>query len=405
LDFDREKMMASRPSGHILARLCLALLMAIAIAMPFPVSPFTGYAKAQEVRERRSIIDLLFNRGSRPRVVARRPAVVRIKRKKIRRPTVVANDRQETPAEPEVAKQADAKEVLVIGDFMATALADGLTMATENDANIVIEKGTDGSSGLVRTDHLDWPQSLKLQIDKLHPALIVIMLGSNDRQQMTVNGQKEKFRSEAWNNEYERRIAALIKVATDNKIPFIWTGLPSFQSPSLSADAATLNSLYRTKAEMAGGVFIDIWDGFADEEGKFIASGSDVNGQPVRLRGSDGLSLTKAGKRKMAFYLEKDLRRLTGTDEVANLIRLDASNLPLNNNAATPTVANIMTVPPVSLADPELDGAAALLDTNLMPKASGKSPRDLLIEKGETEAAPEGRVDDFRWKPAEKPAG
>jgi hypothetical protein len=220
-----------------------------------------------------------------------------------------------------------------------------------------------------------------------------------------VNGQKEKFRSEAWNNEYERRIAALIKVATDNKIPFIWTGLPSFQSPSLSADAATLNSLYRTKAEMAGGVFIDIWDGFADEEGKFIASGSDVNGQPVRLRGSDGLSLTKAGKRKMAFYLEKDLRRLTGTDEVANLIRLDASNLPLNNNAATPTVANIMTVPPVSLADPELDGAAALLDTNLMPKASGKSPRDLLIEKGETEAAPEGRVDDFRWKPAEKPAG
>jgi hypothetical protein len=405
LDFDREKMMASRPSGHILARLCLALLMAIAIAMPFPVSPFTGYAKAQEVRERRSIIDLLFNRGSRPRVVARRPAVVRIKRKKIRRPTVVANDRQETPAEPEIAKQADAKEVLVIGDFMATALADGLTMATENDANIVIEKGTDGSSGLVRTDHLDWPQSLKLQIDKLHPALIVIMLGSNDRQQMTVNGQKEKFRSEAWNNEYERRIAALIKVATDNKIPFIWTGLPSFQSPSLSADAATLNSLYRTKAEMAGGVFIDIWDGFADEEGKFIASGSDVNGQPVRLRGSDGLSLTKAGKRKMAFYLEKDLRRLTGTDEVANLIRLDASNLPLNNNAATPTVANIMTVPPVSLADPELDGAAALLDTNLMPKASGKSPRDLLIEKGETEAAPEGRVDDFRWKPAEKPAG
>ncbi len=392
--------MASRPSGHILARLCLALLMAFAIAMPFPVSPFTGYAKAQEVRERRSIIDLLFNRGSRPRVVAKRPAVVRIKRKKIRRPTVVANDRQETPAEPEIAKQADAKKVLVIGDFMATALSDGLTMATENDANIVIEKGTDGSSGLVRTDHLDWPQSLKLQIDKLHPALIVIMLGSNDRQQMTVNGQKEKFRSEAWNNEYERRIAALIKVAADNKVPFIWTGLPSFQSPSLSADAATLNSLYRTKAEMAGGVFIDIWDGFADEEGKFIASGSDVNGQPVRLRGSDGLSLTKAGKRKMAFYLEKDLRRLTGTDEVANLIRLDASNLPLNDNAATPTVANITTMPPVSLADPELDGAAALLDSNLMPKASGKSPRDLLIEKGETEAAPEGRVDDFRWKPA-----
>jgi hypothetical protein len=399
--------MASRPSGHIWIRLSLALLMAIAVAMPIPMSPFVGYAKAQETRERRSIIDLLFFRKSRPKVVNKHPAVVRIKRKK--RKTIQSVDSD--PAVPnddteaEVAKLPEAKKVLVIGDFMATALSDGLTMATTNDADIVIEKGTDGSSGLVRSDHLDWPQALKLQIDKIHPSLIVIMLGSNDRQQMTVNGEKQKFRSEAWNNEYERRIDTLIKVATDNKIPFIWTGLPSFQSPSLSADAATLNSLYRAKAEKAGGVFIDIWDGFADEEGKFIASGSDVNGQPVRLRGSDGLSLTKAGKRKMAFYLEKDLRRLTGTDEIANLIRLDANNLPLDTKVAVPSYTNILTVPPVSLADPELDGTAALLDTGLMPKPSGKSPRDLLIEKGETQAAPEGRVDDFRWKPEAKPAG
>jgi hypothetical protein len=400
--------MASRASGRILVRLGIALLMAAAMAVPVPLSPFVTYAKAQEVHERRSIIDLLFFRKSRPKVVIeKRPAVVRIKRKK--RKPVTSTDGNDPAAtdntEPEVAKLPDAKKVLVIGDFMATALSDGLTMATTNDADIVIEKGTDGSSGLVRTDHLDWPQALKLQIDKIHPALIVIMLGSNDRQQMTVKGEKQKFRSEAWNNEYERRIDTLIKVATDNKVPFIWTGLPSFQSPSLSADAATLNSLYRAKAEKAGGVFIDVWDGFADEEGKFIASGSDVNGQPVRLRGSDGLSLTKAGKRKMAFYLEKDLRRLTGTDEIANLIRLDASNLPLDTKVTAPTYTNILTVAPMSLADPELDGTAALLDSNLMPKPSGKSPRDLLIEKGETEVAPEGRVDDFRWKPAAKPAG
>jgi hypothetical protein len=400
--------MVSRPSGHTVVRLGIALLMAIAVAVPIPLSPFVASANAQEVHERRSIIDLLFFRKSRPKVVNKRPAVVRVKRKKRKAVQAVDSDPavpNDTKAEPQVAKLPDAKKVLVVGDFMATALSDGLTMATANDADIVIEKGTDGSSGLVRTDHLDWPQALKLQIDKIHPSLVVIMLGSNDRQQIVVNGEKEKFRSEAWNNEYQRRIDALIKVATDNRIPFIWTGLPSFQSPSLSADAATLNNLYRAKAEKAGGVFIDIWDGFADEEGKFIASGSDVNGQPVRLRGSDGLSLTKAGKRKMAFYLEKDLRRLTGTDEIANLIRLDASNLPLDTKVTAPSYTNILTVPPVSLADPELDGATTLLDTNLMPKPSGKSPRDLLIEKGETEAAPEGRVDDFRWKPAAKPAG
>eukprot|EP01035_Chromulina_nebulosa_P057283 gene57283-78489_t len=234
------------------------------------------------------------------------------------------------------------------------------------------------------------------------------MLGANDRQAINVGGQKEKFRSEDWTNEYERRIAALVAVANNNKIPFLWTGLPSFKSPALSTDAATLNSLYREKVEQAGGTFIDIWDGFADEEGKFIASGSDLNGQPVRLRGSDGLSLTKAGKRKMAFYLENDMRRLIGTNAATleTLTLGDTVTTPLPDpKVAIPAYTDIVSVPPVSLADPELDGTTQLLDVGLLPKTTGKSPRDLLIEKGETEDAPDGRIDDFRWKPATKPAG
>ena len=397
--------MPALPQRRLLVRFVMAGLIALGLSLPLiPVPPLTTVANAQVLRERRSIIDLLFGRTPKYEPT---PSYVRVKKKKHRPVSERPSDTAAAPAEePAVTKTPDAKKVLVIGDFMATALADGLTMATAEDADLQIEKGSDGSSGLVRTDHLDWPKTLKQQIDSMHPALIVIMLGSNDRQQMTVGGVKQKFRTEAWNNEYERRVIQLIDVAKSNKIPFIWTGLPSFQQPSLSADAASLNTLYREKVEAAGGVFIDIWDGFADEEGKFIATGSDINGQPVRLRGSDGLSLTKAGKRKMAFYLERDLRRLTGTDEIANLIRLDSTNLPADKPASTtPTIANITTVPPMSLADPELDGTKELLDSNLQPKTSGTTPRDLLIEKGETETAPEGRVDDFRWKAAVKPAG
>lgn len=392
------------PHRRLLLQLVIAGTVALGLALPLvPVAPLATAAHAQEMRQRRSIIDLLFGRS--PPRYEKSPSFVRIKKKR-RKPVVDNPGDAAAPAdEVAVAKTPDAKKVLVIGDFMAAALADGLVMATETDADLEIEKGSDGSSGLVRTDHLDWPKTLKQQIDTMHPTLIVIMLGSNDRQLMTVNGEKQKFRTEAWNNEYERRITELINVAKDNHVPFIWAGLPSFQAPSLSADAASLNSMYREKVEAAGGVFIDIWDGFADEEGKFIATGSDINGQPVRLRGSDGLSLTKAGKRKMAFYLERDLRRLTGTDEIANLIRLDSANLPLDKPSTVPAVANILTVAPMSLADPELDGATQLLDSNLLPKTSGATPRDLLIEKGETEAAPEGRVDDFRWKSGEKPAG
>ena len=70
----------------------------------------------------------------------------------------------------------------------------------------------------------------------------------------------------------------------------------------------TFNGIYREEVEKVGGQFIDIWDGFVDEGGKFVLTGSDINGQQVRLRGSDGINLTKAGKRKLAFYVEKDIR-------------------------------------------------------------------------------------------------
>ena len=198
-------------------------------------------------------------------------------------------------------------------------------------------------------------------------------------------------------------MAAIIDIAKKNNVPFVWTGLPAFSSPSLSADAATLNNYYRAKVELAGGTFVDIWDGFADENGKFIASGSDINGQPVRLRGSDGLSLTKAGKRKIAFYVEKPIRNLIGVE----LPALSALNPATSTDTtlATPAIADVVSVAPISLLDPELDGGTQLLDAASVPRANGGTPRDKLIEKGETVSAPEGRVDDFKWKPTEKPAG
>ncbi|MBX9455637.1 MAG: DUF459 domain-containing protein [Rhizobium sp.] len=388
-------------TNPFLLRLLVLSALACAFLVTDPAFRYQGIAHAQEVRERRSIIDMIFG-GRKKRVTTSNPSVTRVKKPR-KKKSAPASDPSVTGAEVEVVKQADAKKVLVVGDFMASALADGLIVAFASDPGIVIEKKTDGSSGLVRDDHLDWPQTLASHIAEVKPALVVIMLGANDRQQMVANGKREKFQTEPWKVEYEKRVAAIIDVTRQNKIPFVWTGLPAFSSPSLSADAATLNNYYRSKAEFAGGEFIDIWDGFADENGKFIATGSDINGQPVRLRGSDGLSLTRAGKRKIAFYVEKPIRKLIGSGLPA-ISQLNAS-ANVDQAAVVPTVADIVSVPPISLMDPDLDGGAQLLDAATLPKTHGGSPRDKLIEKGETVTPPDGRVDDFKWTPVEEPAG
>jgi hypothetical protein len=237
-------------------------------------------------------------------------------------------------------------------------------------------------------------------IDERKPAMVVVMIGANDRQQMVTDTAKEKFRTDGWTSEYRRRVLSFGKEVTGRKIPLLWVGLPAFESDSMTADAVQMNQLYRNQVESIGGEFVDIWDGFVDENGNFIVTGSDVNGQQVRLRTSDGINLTQAGRRKLAFYVEKPARRLLGAQASPDLVRLDSSNLPGLGLPANPVEHTV----PISLSDPNLDGGAELLGARPPPVALTRSPRDLLVEQGEMTPAPPGRVDDYRLPAVKAPA-
>src|SRR5690606_5029399 len=98
--------------------------------------------------------------------------------------------------------------------------------------------------------------------------------------------------TEPWLKEYEARAANLAKAVRARGLPLVWVGLPPFKSGSMSADMLAFNDIYRSVSEEAGGEFVDIWDGFVDENGAYAEIGPDINGQRVRLRGSDGINMT-----------------------------------------------------------------------------------------------------------------
>ncbi len=353
-------------------------------------------AQAQEVIERRSILQMLFGK---PRLRVReefRPPVEAPRKPRKKSITGATPATTAADAAPAVVKAPDARKILVVGDFMAKALGDGLDTAFTTATDVVIEIRVNGSSGLVRKDFYDWSAELPAMIDEVKPAVVILMLGANDRQQMTLADKKEKFRSDPWKAEYQNRVLALASIARDRKIPLLWVGLPPFMSSSMTADAATLNGVYRVQVEKAGGEFVDIWEGFVDANGKFVVTGSDINGQSVRLRGSDGLSLTKAGRRKLAFYVEKPIRHLIGNPAAASLLLGAPATVP--GQTRIPETVAIISTPPINLSDPELDGSAMLMDAGMLPPASGKTPRDLLVDKGDIGVAPDGRVDDFRMR-------
>src|SRR5690606_9124324 len=109
-----------------------------------------------------------------------------------------------------------------------------------------------------------------------------------------------------------RRVTAFAESIEAAGIPLVWTGVPPFKSSSMSSDMLAFNDIYSRAAEEAGGTFVDIWEGFVDENGTFTFTGPDMNGQPVRLRAGDGINLTRPAKRKIAFYVEKPLAKLLG---------------------------------------------------------------------------------------------
>ncbi|MCO5060068.1 MAG: DUF459 domain-containing protein, partial [Rhizobiaceae bacterium] len=265
---------------------------------------------------------------------------------------------------------------------------------TESPGVRVVDR-SNGSSGLVRDDYYDWPGNIGAILEEEKPQIVVVMLGSNDRQQMIVDGSRERPRTDAWNKQYEERATTLAKAVRDKGLPLIWVGMPSFKSSSMTTDMLAFNDIYKVVSEREGGEFVDIWEGFVNENGAYVSSGPDINGQTVQLRAGDGINITSAGKRKIAFYAEKPLKRLLGDAVAPGLEQLEPGGIP--QVPVTPDgVANIERTAPISFADPELDGGAELLGhaTEETPDEIETAAEKLAVE-GIAPPAQEGRADDF----------
>jgi uncharacterized protein len=349
-------------------------------------------ARPRALLDPRRVLDLFFRRGSdEQQPVVRRTQPTKAKAKAKAKQRSKSRTQPPVAAEPEeVAKLDTARTVMVVGDFMASGLAEGLSTAYAQNPGIKIIDRSDGSSGFVRTDFHDWPADIKTLMEAEKPAAIVIMLGANDRQQMKLGDAREPPLSDNWTKEYQARTDALVAAIKARNLPFVWVGLPAFKSAKVSSDLIAFNDIYRKSAENAGGAFIDIWDGFVDENGAFVMNGPDMNGQPVRLRGSDGTSLSKAGKRKVAFYAEKPLNKLLGSETVPGPGLTGPETGP-----TAPVNIYVDRTAPMAIDDPELDGGQQLLGLKSTPKVETRTAGERLAVEGIAPASTPGRADDF----------
>ena len=206
-----------------------------------------------------------------------------------------------------------------------------------------------------------------------------------------------EFRSDKWAEVYSKRIDDTIAALKSRGVPVFWVGLPSVRGTKSTSDVSYLNDLIKARAEKAGIVYVDVWDGFVDEGGHFALQGPDVEGQTRRLRTADGVHFTKFGARKLAHFLDREIRRVATRGPVRGRAADDraADRRRRRRGQARRPRARwrdrcCRSPRPAPRSDELLGGGNT-------PAAVGHVTATRVLVKGEPIASPAGRSDDFTW--------
>ena len=208
------------------------------------------------------------------------------------------------------------------------------------------------------------------------------------------NGLHE-FREKRWVELYREKIDEMIGVLKAKGVPVLWVGLPAVRGVKATADTAFLDTLYRDAAGKAGITYVDVWDGFVDEAGRFLQQGPDFEGQIRKLRSADGVYFTKAGALKLAHYVERELNRLLAARSAPIVLPTEPAtpdaNAPPDQPAPRPLAGPIVPLVASSVGTDQLLGAPGSRQVAIDAQAAR------LLIKGEPLPAPAGRADDFAW--------
>ena len=371
------------------------------------------------------------------------------------RPAPVQEDFSRAPA-AKAPEAAPTIRILVLGDSMADWLAFGLEEQLAETPEIGIVRKHRAFSGLIRYEQrsdAEWPKVARDLIAQEKPQAIVMLVGLQDRQairekvqapakpaapqksgtpgaaqpsqsaqqpngqqkaaeadddetpQIAANEQQRarpsgpfEFRSEKWEEAYGARVDEMIAVLKTANVPVLWVGVPAVRGTKSTSDLQYLNEVVRPHVEKAGLIYVDVWDGFVDERNSYMQRGPDVDGQIRQLRTSDGVHFTRFGARKLAHYVERDLRRVL-REPIPAALNVPSEPVPMAQPAkpAGPA-ARPLAGPVILLGTPlkepdDLLGGSAAKSAALDPQASR------MLVKGEPARAEAGRADDFSWPP------
>jgi uncharacterized protein len=201
--------------------------------------------------------------------------------------------------------------MLDIGDSIGEDLGFGLGDVFSNDPYVrVLQKGQI-NTGLARPDYYNWPAQLEADLRQYHPGAVVIMMGANDDQALSVPRHPGVATdTPAWNDIYKHRISLLMEEATASGAHVIWVGLPPVQNSAVTpAFAQHVNAMAQQLASSISGVtYVSSWTTLGGSKGQFVQY-KKIGGNILQIRYSDGVHLAPSGWDLLASSLLRPMRQ------------------------------------------------------------------------------------------------
>lgn len=261
--------------------------------------------------------------------------------------------------------EGDLYQVSVIGDTFADGILDGIVSTMGSDTRLSIQRKLREFSGLMAPDYEAKIKALEEAIVKEPMSIAIVMMGEDDRVLFkNAEGRRVPIASPDWVAEYTRRLDRVMKAIKRKNAAVYWVSLPNLARVDANEQALVMNEAIRERAYLNGFKYIDIVAGFTDEQGAYSAYGPDLAGKIRVLREADGVHFTEAGNRKLAHFVEKELRRdlnQAKANRNVPLLGAEAEQAKINPDNAVKTPA-----PSSPAADP-----AAAANPNTAPLVKG----------------------------------
>lgn len=212
-----------------------------------------------------------------------------------------------------VPTAAQPLKVWMAGDSLMGTVSESFAAVTKSNPAVSVTDDVQVGTGLARPDVYNWPAAVGHELATVNPDVVVFMFGTNDDQDMQVAGRRVVLGTDAWRQEYDRRVSQMMALAANGNREVIWLGVPAVKRPRLNHTKDVMNEAVRTTAAAYPGVtYLDTGATLDGPNATFVTYLTNPGGAPVKVRESDGIHFTLAGADRVAPMILTPIRQLWG---------------------------------------------------------------------------------------------